>query len=202
MNKKTLVILVVVIVVLNLAAITTGLVTNSDNQQAEPVPAVLGALGGLLGGLAPNLPLNGLRCNNQPVADPFVLEARRDRKVECAIAIPADAKEKYRRTELQVLSPMEGVFLRVDYRFDQRPRVDQDPECLQESKLNQRLARRGLFLEIHYEPRQESSADGTCWLMLDQADPLALTVLADGATLSLSLTCERCEQATGRFQLR
>jgi hypothetical protein len=199
-RKKIFFIVLAVIVVLYFASLGTGIWLNQggDGGQPKDLSAVtdqwVSGLGPALSAFAPALDLSGLRCDDQPVNRIFQLRVSGLGQQGCAIRIPVDPDEDYRKTELSTVGSEVGVYVRALFERDRFDPKDKAENCYLD---DQRLPD-GLRLEVRYEPN-ESSDEGMwkCWLAQEPGKPVTITAMKDGGTLHLTMRCDNCKDGPG-----
>jgi hypothetical protein len=181
---KRVVILLAIVVVLYLVTVGLGVSQGEGDRDVESLSqSWIGALGSLTAWFAPELALDGIKCNGngQPVSQIFRLT---EATPACALALPADRDEDYRHAELSVVAtgsaPLPDVFIKARFESENRPETCRSSE-----------PQPPFWLEVAYTPNGDEPEGDICWLPHDRKKALSITVLEDGGTLTL--TCTGCD---------
>jgi hypothetical protein len=187
---RRVLLLLAIVVALYLVTVGVGL-SRGDGEGSDMeslTGGFVGALGGLTAWFAPELTLDGLACEGQPVSQIFRLTEQVD---ACTLAIPRDTEHDYRHAELAVVpagtGPSPAVYIVTPPADDDSPAARPDPaSCLPAPP------RDPLWLEVRYAPNDEDTPDGSpCWLRHDPKKTVSITVLEAGGRLTLA--CMGCD---------
>jgi hypothetical protein len=198
-----LVLLLVVVIVLYFVALGMGLALNDrddDRRSSGGGEGWEAALGKVTASFAPRLELGGIVCNGQPVRQPFRLT---ESSAQCEMAFLRSLRHDYRKAELEVVTAPQSkelaVFVRAKFSKKQlRQQHIEDSMCLPivllpgapVAELPSNVKEGTFRLEIEFKADEDSESFWECWLPHEVAEPFSVTVLEDGATLTL--TCEGC----------
>lgn len=183
-KQKIIIAGLVIIALLFVGGIGAGIRFNkseeaSPTDKPKPWTEVLGAM---LEPFGPKLDLNGLRCNNQPVAASFALTQEAP---ACTISV-APAEDDYRKATLHFLDRGFKVYLPCE-----------DPDGLP-CKNNVSLEDSPPGIQVIYVESGENKPRH--WISQELNEPVRLVALDDGGTLTLK--CDVCEKQNRSVRLR
>jgi hypothetical protein len=203
-----LVLLLVVVIVLYAVSLGMGLALNGDDRGggSNVGGGWQDALGSLTASFAPRLELGTIACNGQPVRQPFKLTQSSE---QCELVLPRSLRHDYRKAELEIVAAPQSkelaMFVRAKYSAKQfREQKPDQSMCLQlvlvptaaAQALPSKVEESTFRLEIELVPNEDTDSVWQCWLPRDPAKPFSVTVLEDGA--KLSLTCAGCSSDAQR----
>jgi len=189
MSKKTLVVLVLVLLLFALIYLaglagSLHLGGRKDPTLAEIEDSWVKGIDRLLGGFAPKLETQGLRCVDGTPASPS-LRLIRDDQV-CEIPLRGDPDQDYLKGALWVEEPGVAVYV-----YNAGTAGKRDPACRSERELTGTLQ-----LLVSYVPNGEVLSDTDCWLRSANDEPVRVVVGTPGGRLRLG--CKGCDPGRGR----
>lgn len=203
-NQKISLVVLAVLAIFYLLAVALGFKQSSSHSKEDPTqPDWAAGLSSVMSAFAPRIKLSKLTCNNQPVADYFVLS---EQKPSCEIKLDSGLTQDkdFWKTDL-VLASANTVKPEV-YFYAKYPEknkatdAEPDKDCL---KIVPEKVPSDFWLAIELTPKNSRPAKTKCWLKSDSSNIIGLTVTGPSTHTNLTLSCHGCTQENKKkIQLR